>query len=223
MILWVASFPRSGNNLFLLTLRRVFGSTTGSALNPSSLISKLSLDRDADPVAAAREREETVFVKTHRLAAPDNRDPAIYLVRDGRDSLVSYAHFMKARGGPKYDSLSFEDALAALIARNDHPFGSWSGNVRAWTGREAPTEIVRFEELIEDPVSGVRGAVESLGISLPEPRGELPAFQELHERNPMVFRRGKVGSWRSELPERLETRFWRLHGAEMEALGYRRG
>lgn len=222
MIVWVASFPRSGNNLFLLTLRRVFGATTGSALNPSSLISRLSLDPDADLVPTLRERDETVFVKTHRLADPGDRDPALYLVRDGRDSLVSYAHFMKAQGGPKYDSSSFEEVLAVLIARRKHPFGSWSGNVRSWISREAPTEIVRFEKLVENPVAVVRSSVESLGVSLPEPGGEVPPFEELHDRNPMVFRRGKVGSWRSELPERLEQRFWRLHGEEMEALGYAR-
>lgn len=222
MIVWVASFPRSGNNLFLLTLRRVFGAITGSALNSTSLASRLALSHGEDPVTAARERDEAVFVKTHRLPEADDTDPAIYLVRDGRDSLVSYAHYMKARGGEKFGSLSFEQAAAVLIARKDHPFGSWSANVRAWTGRDAPTEIVRFEELIEDPVEVVRNAVRSLGMSLLEPQGEVPRFQDLHDRNPMVFRRGKVGSWRSELPERLERRFWRLHGAEMRALGYPR-
>jgi Sulfotransferase domain len=222
MLVWVASFPRSGNNLCLLTLRRVFGATTGSVLDPDPLISRLSLDPEVDLRAAVRERDDRVFLKTHRLPRPDDGDPAIYLVRDGRDSLVSYAHFMKAQGEPPFRSLSFEEALAALIERENHPYGSWSANVRSWTRRDAATNVVRFERLIEDPVGTVREAVASFGIALPEQRGRLPTFDELHERNPKIFRRGKVGSWRSEFPARLEERFWELHGAEMEALGYPR-
>jgi sulfotransferase family protein len=222
MIVWVASFPRSGNNLCLLTLSKVFGAQTGSVLNPESLVARLSLDPDEDLRAALRDLDETVFVKTHRVAAPGDDDPALYLVRDGRDSLVSYAHFMQARGESRFEELSFEETLAALIERDDHPYGSWSQNVRSWLDRDAPTEVLRFEELVEHPVRAVRTAMASLGVSLPASGGRLPSFEELHERNPLVFRRGKVGSWRSELPERLERRFWRLHGAEMESLGYRR-
>ena len=222
MIVWVASFPRSGNNLCLLTLSKVFDAETGSVLNPESLASRLELDPDADLRASLRELDEMVYVKTHRVADPEDVDPALYLVRDGRDSLVSYAHFMRERGDERFASLSFEETLAALLEREDHPYGSWSGNVRSWLGRDAPTHVLRFEDLVADPVRAVRDAMTALGIALPEPGGRLPPFEELHRRNPLVFRRGKVGSWKSELPPDLERRFWRVHGAEMEALGYRR-
>jgi hypothetical protein len=222
MIIWVASFPRSGNNLFLLTLSRVFGMTTGSVLNPDTLASQLSLDPGANLLDSLREREETVFLKTHRLAGPDEGDLAIYLVRDGRDCLVSYAHYMIEQGGTRFESRNFEEVVKRLIDRSDHPYGSWSANVRSWTERNGRTEIVHFEKLVKDPVGTVRGAVEALGVSLPEPSGKLPAFKRLQKRNPTVFRRGRSGSWRSELPRDLKRRFWRKHGAEMEKLGYSR-
>jgi hypothetical protein len=222
MIVWVASFPRSGNNLFLLTLSRVYGMTTGSVLNPGALASQLSIDPDGDLLDALREREEPVFLKTHRLAGPDQGDPAVYLVRDGRDCLVSYAHYMIEQGGPRFESRSFEEVVKRLIDRTDHPYGSWSENVRSWTERSGRTEIVHFEELVEKPVGTVRDAVEALGISLPRRSGKLPSFRKLQRRNPAVFRRGRSGSYRSELPKDLKRRFWRLHGAEMEKLGYSR-
>lgn len=223
VIVWVASYPRSGNNLCSRqTLRAVFGAITGAVLNPESLVSRLSLDPKADPVIAMREHEETVFLKTHRVTDADDPDAAIYLVRDGRDSLVSYAHFVQAQRERKYRSLSFEETVADLIDRTNHPFGSWSGNVRAWTGRDAPTALVRFEKLVEDPVNVVRDAAESLGLSLPEASGEPPSFEELRKQNPALYRRGSTGSWRSELPPPLEERFWERHGVEMEALGYSR-
>jgi hypothetical protein len=224
MIVWVASYPRSGNNLCSRqTLRAVFRATTGAVENPESLVARLALDPDADPVEAMREHDETVFLKTHRIIDASAPDPAIYLVRDGRDSLVSHAHFVKSqRDRSSESSRSFDETLAALIERTDHPYGSWSANVRAWTRRDAPTQVIRFEELTEDSVGAVRKAVEALGVPLPEPAREPPSFQELHEQDPGLYRRGKSGAWRSEFPPHLQSLFWRLHGAEMEALGYSR-
>jgi hypothetical protein len=223
VIVWVASFPRSGNNLCSRqTLRAVFRAKTGAVQNLESLLPRLSLDGAADPIGAMREHEETIFLKTHRVVDARDPSPALYIVRDGRDSLVSYAHFVRSREESAFRSLSFDEALTALLEREAHPYGSWSANVRAWTRRDAPTAIVRFEELVEDPVEAVRSAVEALDISLPEPAGELPPFKELHERNPVVFRRGEVGSWTTELPAYLEERFWGIHGAEMLVMGYSR-
>jgi hypothetical protein len=223
VIVWVASFPRSGNNLCSRqTLRAVFRAKTGAIQNLDSLVSRLSLPGDADPIGAMRDHDETIFLKTHRVVDAADPSPAIYIVRDGRDSLVSYAHFVEAQGEPQFESSSFEEALATLIERENHDYGSWSANVRAWTGRDASTAVIRFEELIADPVATVRGAAESLGVRLRKPVREPPDFERLREKDPGLYRRGKVGAWRSELPAELEQRFWQLHGTEMEALGYSR-
>jgi hypothetical protein len=223
VIVWVASFPRSGNNLCSRqTLRAVFRAKTGAVQNLESLLPRLSLDGAPEPIPAMREHDETIFLKTHRLVDARDPSPAIYIVRDGRDSLVSYAHFVESQGEPAFASATFEEALATLIEREDHDYGSWSGNVRAWTSREPPTEVIRFEELIEDPVAAVKAAAESLGVRLRRPVGEVPDFERLRRGDPGLYRRGRVGSWRSEMPPELEERFWQLHGAEMEALGYSR-
>lgn len=227
MIIWIASFPRSGNNLFRAALRHLFGVKSGSVFSEppgvDEFLDDVSLHLSSEAIEAAREQDAPVFVKTHRLAEADDPGPAVYLVRDGRDSVVSYAHFVKAMKQRSFSSLSLEESLAALIERKSHPFGSWSANVRSWTRRRAPTAIVRFEELVEDPAATVRDAVSSLGLPLGDPCGELPSFEELHRRNPAVFRRGVVGSWSSELPAHLERLFWELHGVEMLAMGYPRG
>ena len=41
---------------------------------------------DADP--------EVHFLKTHELASDDDGYPSIYVVRDGRDAVVSFAHYL---------------------------------------------------------------------------------------------------------------------------------
>lgn len=228
MIIWIASFPRSGNNLFREALYRIFDVKSGSVfpepLGADPYLDDVSLHLREGALDSIRELEAPVFVKTHRLSEADDTSPAIYLVRDGRDAYVSYAHFVRARGEPAFTSLSYDEALASLLEREDHPYGSWSSGVRAWSRRPAPTAIVRFEKLVEDPATAVGEAVESIGVSLGpgNPAGEMPPFQELHAQNPIIFRRGKVGSWRSELGADLEERFWELHGPQMLVMGYSR-
>lgn len=241
MLVWVACYPRSGNTLTMLVLRDVFGIsrvaavygrqvTWGFAGNleelPPTLESAASWQppeelanlRDDDLLDALRQHSESYFVKTHLRSKAADSAPALYLVRDGRDALVSHAHLVQER--PRFRDMNFDRRLAALIHPGIRAQGGWSGNVRAWRRRSAPTAIARFEDLIDDPVAVVTGACAELGIPLPEPAGELRSFSELHESYPSLFRRGMVGAWRDEMPPHLQERFWRVHGAEMEALGY---
>lgn len=164
---------------------------------------------------------EPVFVKTHRLPPPDDDRPTVYLVRDGRDAVVSYAHFVRARATPGFKDRTLDQTLEVLI-RQDGEFGSWSRNVREWTRREAPTAVVHFEDLTADPQSALRAAAWGVGVQLGEPSGTLPSTRSFRERDPTLVRTGGVGAWRSALSPRLQRLFWELHGAEMEAMGYPR-
>ncbi len=50
-----------------------------------------------------------------------------------------------------------------------HRFGGWSMNVTAWHEREARTAVVRFEDLIQDPMGQAAAALAELDLSLEEP------------------------------------------------------
>jgi hypothetical protein len=245
VLVWVASYPRSGNTLALTVLRDVYGvERLGSALNrdrlglevlppdlppgsarsgPFRLPDELAGLANSELLEATRDRPETFFIKTHRLRESVDPAPAVYIVRDGRDALVSYAHYVAERDVPRYRGLSFEDRLTLLVADNRrHPYGKWSQNVAAWRSRSAPTTLVRFEELIVEPVRVVTRACESLGLELPDATGDLAPFEALRERLPAVFRRGVVGGWADEMPPHVQELFWQMHGSEMDALGYSR-
>jgi hypothetical protein len=225
MIVWVASYPRSGNSFFRAVLWESFGQVKSGSVysqrSESYASSKgFGFHVSPDSLDDLRAISEPVFVKTHRLADPGDDSPVVYLVRDGRDAVTSYARFAVLNGAPGFEDRTFEEATEALIARRDDEIGGWSANVRSWTRRDAPTAIVRFEELIEDPLATIRAGVESLGISLPETSGPPPSFDQLREEDPVLFPRGEVGAWKSEMPDRLLRLFWRLHGAEMLVMGY---
>ena len=241
MLVWVASYPRSGNTLALLTLRDVFGivrlgtvhrNRLGLAglphLPPSAARPPYEIPPDLinlpndTLLSALRRRREPFFIKTHRPADASDQAPAIYLVRDGRDALVSQAHRVHEMDKREFRGLTFNRRLARLIQRGTTGFGDWSRHVRAWRGRDARTALVRFEELIVDPSVVVGAACNEIGVPLPEPSGELTPLAIAREHNAIEFRRGEVGTWREEMPPRLHERFWLRHGEEMEALGYRR-
>jgi hypothetical protein len=199
--------------------------------HPRRSLRRFGFSLDLDLISALERLDETVFVKTHGLPGDRDDTSAIYLVRDGRDAAVSYAHWAKDRGMKRFASLDFEQVLKRTIKHGPSPRPlvgqvppgvTWSDHVRAWTSRRPPPAAIRFETLIEDPLSVVGDAVRSLGIDVPNPRCEIPSFDELRRRNPVTYRRGEVGAWKDEMPAPLQDLFWELHGEQMEALGYPR-
>ena len=169
---------------------------------------------------------EVCFMKTHKRRKGDGH-PAIYLVRDGRDAVVSHARLRAAGDG----RATFEQALREEITR---PFidgqpssGSWGGNVLSWleTGG-VPTALLRYEELIVRPHEAVERAVSSLVPGLAAlPDARIPTFEELRRIDPAFFRRGTCGSFRDEMPEALHELFWAQpeNAAAMRCLGYDQG
>ncbi len=225
-MIWLASYPRSGNTFFRIILSEVYGIKS----------SEFSKDPNKQPL---EDYHKYGVVKTHllphELTPSDTSIPAVYLVRDGRDSLVSMAHQRKDILKPGTD---FEANLReAIIAAKGSYFGGWSTNVSQWL--ERASIVIRFEDLIKNPIE----CVERIRpyIDLPEPDiSKLPGFEDLREKDYIskfdegnllseeekkkkrknFFRRGKVGGWKDEMPWCLERLFRDLHGDVMEELGY---
>lgn len=161
---------------------------------------------------------ELHFIKTH--APQDDPFPAVHIIRDGRDTLVSAAHYaidFQTAG------LEFPAMLRSLILAEYAPFGHWSDKQMWWAERNAPTVTVRFEDMMADPVGELRRSLEALGLGL-KLDGNLPAFtfNDLHEKWPNFFRRGSIGGWRDEMGADLEALFWQHHAPAMNHFGYER-
>lgn len=231
MLVWIASYPRSGNHLTMQTLRRVFRINRFATIHSQErwmtslnrgyeIPSELEGLEGDELLAALRDRPEPFFVKSHRRTDAGDPAPALYVVRDGRDVHVSLAHWTGERGfvfrGQEMGSdTPYPERLESLVQRH-----TWSRHVHEWRTRSAPTAILRFEDLIEDPGGAIKRSCDELGVQLPEPVGQPMPFSALHARNPDMYRKGKAGSWREEMHPDTQLSFWRVHRAEMEALGY---
>ena len=232
MIIWLASFPRSGNTFFRVLLSHLYGIKTYSIYNDPDLerigasetVGHQVLPRPVAELAAA---SEVYFVKTHEV--PNDAFPAIYLVRDGRDALVSFAHYRESFYTPRHKIFlkvilrrnTFQSTLRDCIVQT-RLFGGWSGNVLAWSGRlHGPTFVIRYEDLVSAPVEWVQKSLEYFNLSqMVGNENVVPSFQELHDRWPNFFRKGKVGAWKQEMPGDLQDLFWQHHGAAMRTFKY---
>jgi hypothetical protein len=228
VIVWLASFPRSGNTLVRLLLLSLYGWQSSALYDESggSMVSDLGLAPDGRPpsekqLQAARETAAPFFLKTHEL--PSDRSPALYVVRDGRDTLVSYAHFVRTYERHMAEEYSFDEVLQLLIESREH-FGGWSGHVEAWRRRTASarTPWVRYEDLLREPATTMRDALHGLGIETPVTTIAPYTFPELNQRWPGFFRSGVAGCWVRDMSAELHELFWMHHGETMEWLGYPR-
>jgi hypothetical protein len=228
-MIWLASFPRSGNTFIRIVLHEVYG------LKSSAFRLESEKQKDKEYFLAPVVK---THVLPHQLVPGDLSIPIVYLVRDGRDSVVSMAHHGADIINPGSDY--YENMKSIILARQGTHFGGWGKNVMAWLPRA--DLVLHFEDLITDPI----GTLEELRtiMDLPEPRPEkLPTFEDLRsketpygpkgrktfskkeylKRKKQFFRRGKAGAWQDEMPFEYQKMFWFLHGDAMRAAGYTDG
>lgn len=213
-IIWLASFPRSGNTLLRTVLWHCFGLRSAS-LYPEDLGGNKELKRYIGHV----DQSELEFVgpdrqirfpengiplfKTHEYSSDAN--PAIYVVRDGRAATVSLWQFYR-------EKLPLEAVIAG-----QHRFGTWSRHVAAWRPWERPhTLLVRYEDMTAD---------------LPRVLEQISAFlkrdiltDRIPDRETVAGLEGRwvrtQSDWKSKIPDVLLERFNIINGDMLRKMGY---
>ena len=120
----------------------------------------------------AQKSPELNIIKTHEH--PLTNEPCIFVVRDGRSSIVSYFHFLKEIAGL---NLTLEQVINGEVFAE-----SWSDFYHAWQPRIRPnTLLLRYEKIASDPAQAIR----SLGSFLRlEPSGDFNlSFSSLRSLN----------------------------------------
>jgi hypothetical protein len=227
VIVWIASFPRSGNTFLRIVLNRLYGMRTSVVYDFDGVADRLGpslvgFEERPGAFAAMRESPEVHLIKTHRPCDEQilDADKAICLVRDGRDCLVSWAR-QRSEDGVR----CFADELRDLILLPaERGAGQWGRNVLSWLEPAYPGRIVlSYEELIDKPGTAVRRVTEALHLGLePATTAAIPTFAQLHQVDGRFFRRGFTGTHRDELPEDLHQAFWAQPGnaTAMALLGW---
>ena len=187
------------------------------------------------------------FVKTHcinrkvgsyPLIPPRLTKAAVYVIRDPRDMVLSYAdHF----------ALDPEAAVRAIASEQNRVpanpktvlqfLGDWSGHVRSWTrARDFPVLTLRYEDMLDDPAAAFLKILKLIGAPIDQAtldqavahasfdalaaQEAASGFREKGAAQGRFFRRGTSGHWRAQLDPALAERIAADHGQAMARHGY---
>jgi hypothetical protein len=225
---FIAGYPKSGNTwMQYLLAGSIFGSD--ARLAPDSLIQDLV--PDVHYKEFYRRYLTPTFFKTHELPHPRHRR-VIYLVRDGRDVMVSYFHHLTALG----KSLDF----GKLVATGEGLFPClWHEHIEAWTANPygAQMIMISYEMLRRDTMTELRRICDFAGLEretialksvvenstfevLREKEKKFGWSDPLWPKDKPFLRRGKVGSFKDEMPGMVLQAFMKHSEPTMKRLGY---
>jgi len=157
----------------------------------------------------------------------------IYLLRDGRDAMVSYFHHLSALEGKEIDFRKTVETGDKLIP------SKWHEHVEAWLANPYQAEmiIVRYEDLKSDPVGQLERFCEFAGITrhraFLEEVVRQASFDNMRQKekesgwstpgwpkDKPFIRRGQVGSYKDEMPPDVMAAFLRDAGDTLRRVGY---
>jgi hypothetical protein len=222
MIIWLASYPRSGNTLLRQILNQCaqrqsyeqYTSSWSSSFDAEAaetaglLFYKGSWERFHRRAGAS---PEVFLIKTHDL--PRDDQPALYVVRDGRSASLSYFEFLRTYQPEANTTLE-------QVVCGDNAFGGWSDHCKHWMQRRAPTLVLRFEELVDCTDELLARMMRFIGHERPVASWRNPQ-QRLAQLEPKFFREGAT-TWRPKSPwdESADLLFFAHHGEQMRVLNY---
>ena len=269
-LVWLASYPKSGNTWVRAFLHNyivnaqmphsinslvdfsvaecaaAFFGAPGEVLEPQAVQAK----RPEVHEALTRLHEDLVFVKTHNanlsvhgadLCTPGATAGAIYIVRDPRDVALSYAAFIGRSVDEMIDFMGQEGAAnASNGVQVFELLSTWSRHALSWVA--APRRLlVRYEDLIADPMRGfgrmirflgardaayeperLRRAIDFSSFTTLAGQEDRDGYQASGTKGGKFFRAGKAGGWREQLTPEQAAKIWAAHGPVMEKFGYPR-
>jgi hypothetical protein len=231
MIVWVSSYPRSGNSLLEFLLSHVFllhGTSRYFAIDMTRLAAEARKIPPHDLVsryvrfsydlpgpweefrAAAQQAVHPIYIKTHELRDDDSR--TIYVVRDPRSTLVSYLHFLR-RENPEL-AITMDQVIRGTVG-----YGSWSAHLESWQPDQRPgTLLLRYEDLTESPDLAIEALANFVGCRPLRPW--VNRFAEFNAYQPGFYRSGSNSKNISELSAAELDLIEAIHGPWMRRLGY---
>ena len=224
----IVGFPKSGHTWMQgIVAGLKYGVDAGIA--PDTLIQDLVPDLHQQ--RWRRRYSGSQLLKSHHLPRPDFQR-VIYLIRDGRDVLVSYYHWRCAYG--------FTGTMHDLLAETHPTYATWQQHVELWTSNPfgARLAIVFYEVLLREPARALHDVVDMLDLDVSEDHVDRVAewcrFERMQRKeqlhgwdNPRwpqgkrFLRRGVAGAYADEMDEQTLKMCERDYKATLAALGYK--
>lgn len=227
---FIAGYPKSGNTWMQNLITSMLLNTTTN-ITPN-LVSELVPDVHARNYY--KRIYDRMFFKTHSLPKSKHKK-VIHLVRDGRDVIVSFHHYLKLNNNK---GISYEEMI-----RNGSGLWPcrWHEHTLAWTKNPYKANIltIRYEDLITETTNVMKKVASFLEIEISaDYLNEICDHNSLQTLRKKViesgwdyddrfgddsknfFRKGIVGDYKNEINEDLLTMFNSYSEDMLIAYGY---
>lgn len=208
-VIWLASYPRSGNTMTRIIFSLCFGLPTAATyredFDGNEELQKLTgrIAPTDDGVIDFGDAPVRI-IKTH--GAPQNDLKAIYVIRNGIDATASFHD----HGGRRIPIATLIDGRPGLW--------TWSEHVARWSPMTRPnTLLLRYEDLVGDVARSVDQIADFICCK-PICRS-IPSRDELAARDGKWVRSANAPDRTRLTAEQIE-HFWRVNGPTMQQYGY---
>jgi hypothetical protein len=229
--IFVVGYPKSGNTWSQdLVAGTVFGVLPEFA--PPELALDLVPDVHASP--CYKRYATPMYFKSHSLPDPAYKN-VVYLLRDGRDVMVSYFYHRLALEGP----VAPVDFLEMVQTGKGLFLSKWHQHVEAWLSNpfSARMIVIKYEDLKEDTARELDGFCKFAGVDRSTEFLRMIAqgttFDKMQKREmnlglgdpqwpkeKLFRRRGVVGSYKDEMPAEALQAFLAESGDVLHRCGY---
>lgn len=240
--LFLVSYPKSGNTWLRFLLGNLLWRDQEVTFETiESLVPDIYRRSNRELLVQPRPR----VLKSHEPL--DSRYPkVVYVVRDPRSVVVSYARY-KARMGVLPDDASY-DRAARRVFENGEPVGTWQDHVEGWrawsTDHPDRCLFIRYEDLLRRGLAELGRLAEFVAVDVDNERLEaalgassLDAMKKLEKRAGTAWsdaarsakpeipfvRGGKLAEWKAELPDSTLEMVESRCSSAMKAFGYEPG
>ena len=243
--MYVVGYPKSGNTwlCFLLAycLNAEYDDLDAPGIHPTDEYQRSYVKGGFDRISYQDKIGKILKTHLQDLEPALPQYPVVYLVRDGRDVMISYYFFKTTYFNPRNLSLAkrlifqvrrllnnkskFQDFSSFLHQYTDE----WIAHISAWLDKK-PTAIVRYEDLKSNPQDTLQQLFSSLDVEVSEETiqqaldvfdfKQLSKRKEGEEDRKSFFRKGIVGDWKNHFSPQDREFFQQKAGKLMKQLGY---
>ena len=221
---YLVSYPRSGSTWFRCMLTTLVHGTEVTPALVSATVPDVHISNRVRP-----RNLEPLIVKSHTPFV-DIPAKVVYLVRDGRDAILSY-HYLQVQ---RHRVPAGADPRLAFFGDDAWPC-RWHEHVSGWldglADRDADRHlVVRYEDLVVEPAKHLEAVARLAGLPAPTPDVERAVRMNARHELRAVERAAGAGSlnhldtsrpdWRDVLSPEDRRRYEAVAGPTLARLGY---
>ncbi|MDF1809497.1 MAG: sulfotransferase domain-containing protein [Phycisphaerales bacterium] len=175
-IVWLASYPKSGNTWVRFLLYNAIYGQPKESLDIARKIPDIHRPIPFDPPTTDRLLCKTHFAYSEKHPKITQTEKAVLIIRDPRDVLFSALNYRRLAGMTQ-DQMSDEMYAKRFITSlgdsefQSIGFGNWKSHIESWQRNNSfPVLTVKYEDLKSNTSESLKAMIDFIGLDIDEDR-----------------------------------------------------